>query len=490
VDAAALDGVVAELRERLLGRRLARTRVAEAHALVVELAADREKRLWLDCARGQAGLYLLDRDDVRSLVDDGAATAATRRAALLFQKHLVGRRVSDLRRLAGERTIVLEAGDATVALRLSGTPASTLAVAGNPLVTLGAGREVWPLPESRTEREPSSPAPANARPTLNASSPVERWHDADLASSSAVTLDAAAGAGTVIQPATWIEAAALFLRARVRGGRFDRHRKIVLAECRREARRLSRLEAHLSQDMAGMPDAAALRRQGEALLSAPSLVPAGVSEASVPDPYDPENVLRVALDARLSGPANADRLFKKARRVDRGRRHIEARLGETRRALEDARAREARALEARDLSDLEPVRASSGVVGETKTRQPRRYLTSRGLALLVGRGARENHELTFTTARPEDVWLHARDVPGAHVILRDDEGRAVAADLREAAEVAAFFSNARAEARVDVHVTRRKHVRPARGGPGRVHVSHSDTLRVAPRDPEGRLRRR
>ncbi len=93
-------------------------------------------------------------------------------------------------------------------------------------------------------------------------------------------------------------------------------------------------------------------------------------------------------------------------------------------------------------------------------------------------------------ARPEDLWLHARDVPGAHVILRDHEGRAAADDLREAAEVAAFFSDARAEAAVDVHVTRRKHVRPGRGGPGRVQIAHSDTLRVAPRDPEGRLRRR
>ena len=76
------------------------------------------------------------------------------------------------------------------------------------------------------------------------------------------------------------------------------------------------------------------------------------------------------------------------------------------------------------------------------------------------------------------------------MILRDNEGRAGAEDLREAAEVAAFFSEARAASQVDVHVTRRKHVRPARGGPGRVFVAHSDTLRVAPRDPAGRLRRR
>jgi predicted ribosome quality control (RQC) complex YloA/Tae2 family protein len=109
---------------------------------------------------------------------------------------------------------------------------------------------------------------------------------------------------------------------------------------------------------------------------------------------------------------------------------------------------------------------------------------------MVGRNARENQHLTFRVARPEDLWFHARDVPGSHVILRDNEGRAGADDLREAAEVAAFFSEAREQARVDVHATRRKHVRPARGGPGRVFVGHSETLRVAPRDPEGRLRRR
>ncbi len=76
------------------------------------------------------------------------------------------------------------------------------------------------------------------------------------------------------------------------------------------------------------------------------------------------------------------------------------------------------------------------------------------------------------------------------MILRDDQGRAGPEDLREAAEVAAFFSDASGSKAVDVHCTRRKHLRPARGAPGRVLVGHSETLRVAPRDPDGRLRRR
>jgi predicted ribosome quality control (RQC) complex YloA/Tae2 family protein len=93
-------------------------------------------------------------------------------------------------------------------------------------------------------------------------------------------------------------------------------------------------------------------------------------------------------------------------------------------------------------------------------------------------------------AGPDDLWLHARDVPGAHVIVKDPEGRAGAEDLREAAEIAAFFSDASTASSADVHVTRRKHLRAARGGPGRVALGHTETLRVAPRDPEGRLRRR
>jgi predicted ribosome quality control (RQC) complex YloA/Tae2 family protein len=210
----------------------------------------------------------------------------------------------------------------------------------------------------------------------------------------------------------------------------------------------------------------------------------------VPDPYEPGSLIAVPLDPRLSLRANADRLFEKARRVDRGRKRVEARLAETRTALDLAKERERRAERARDLKDLDPLPPEGRNAPDDGGSGPRHYLSSRGLSILVGRGARENHHLTFAIARPEDLWFHARDVPGAHVILRDNEGRAGPEDQREAAEVAAFFSEARGDAGIDVHVTRRKHVRAAGGGPGRVKVGYSETLRVTPRDPEGRLRRR
>jgi predicted ribosome quality control (RQC) complex YloA/Tae2 family protein len=210
----------------------------------------------------------------------------------------------------------------------------------------------------------------------------------------------------------------------------------------------------------------------------------------VEDPHAPGRRLTIPLDPRLGGLANAERMFDRARRAQRARHQVELRLREARSELAAAREDEARVLGARDRDELPGPGGDEGEGPADAAASTRHYLTGRGLSVLVGRNARENHHLTFRVAGPEDLWLHARDVPGSHVVVRDAEGRAGADDLREAAEVAAFFSEARRESLVDVHVTRRKHVRPARGGPGRVFIAHSDTLRVAPRDPEGRLRRR
>jgi predicted ribosome quality control (RQC) complex YloA/Tae2 family protein len=474
------------------------------------------------------------------------ASGRSRQALLHFRKRIEGRRVTRLRRVAGERTVVLEAGDAVLALRLSGSaPALTLAVAGLPIATLGNGAPAWPAPADDFERECDrlqpvrlleliADAPRAGRtprrgllaafpplgPTLcrwlvagperigelraGLASPVpsllvpralEDCRDVDLAPEDAVALvpmELDLPGRIVERAASWQAAAALFLGARMRGDAFARGRRRALESARRELRRLSQLEAHLVRDQARLPAAQGLRRLAEALLASPEPVPPGAAQIEKPDPYDPGVRLVIPLEPRLGMAANADRLFDKARRAERGGRQIAARLTETRARLAASRASERRLLEASDLAEIEPpaLPQNPGSAAPKSTSGPRHYLTSRGLSLLAGRGARENHQLTFAMARPEDVWLHARDVPGAHVILRDGEGRAGAEDLREAAEVAAFFSEARAQPQVDVHVTRRKHVRPAPGGPGRVRVGHSETLRVMPRDPEGRLRRR
>jgi predicted ribosome quality control (RQC) complex YloA/Tae2 family protein len=110
------------------------------------------------------------------------------------------------------------------------------------------------------------------------------------------------------------------------------------------------------------------------------------------------------------------------------------------------------------------------------------YRTSGGIEVLVGRGARANDELTYDIAKPDDVWLHARDVTGAHVVMRwAQEGAPPARDLHEAAALAAWYSRARGSVVVPVDWTRRRHVRRARGGPpGRALVERAQTVMARP----------
>ncbi|HXE59627.1 MAG TPA: NFACT RNA binding domain-containing protein [Gemmatimonadaceae bacterium] len=112
----------------------------------------------------------------------------------------------------------------------------------------------------------------------------------------------------------------------------------------------------------------------------------------------------------------------------------------------------------------------------------RTYRSSGGLEIWVGRGAASNDALTFDAAAPNDVWLHARDAAGAHVVLRWTAADAPPArDLRDAAILAAWHSKSRGASMVPVDWTRRKHVRKPRGArPGAVVIREERTLMVRP----------
>jgi predicted ribosome quality control (RQC) complex YloA/Tae2 family protein len=120
----------------------------------------------------------------------------------------------------------------------------------------------------------------------------------------------------------------------------------------------------------------------------------------------------------------------------------------------------------------------------------RRFRASNGWAVWVGRNGRENDRLV-REARPWDLWLHARDVPGAHVVLRLP-GRGVRAPdeaVLEAAKLAALYSRAAGDAGVDVLVAEAGRVRKPKGAsPGRVLVTGERVVRVRPAAPrqEGR----
>ncbi|MBX6364855.1 MAG: DUF814 domain-containing protein [Gemmatimonadetes bacterium] len=116
-----------------------------------------------------------------------------------------------------------------------------------------------------------------------------------------------------------------------------------------------------------------------------------------------------------------------------------------------------------------------------------REIDVEGFQVLVGKGARENDELTLRVAEPDDLWLHAAGYAGSHVVIRRPEGAEIPREVvQRAAELAAWHSKARnARGKVEVHVCRAGDVRKRRGAPaGEVVLTRWDSVKVYPRGVE------
>jgi predicted ribosome quality control (RQC) complex YloA/Tae2 family protein len=269
----------------------------------------------------------------------------------------------------------------------------------------------------------------------------------------------------------------------------------LLAPARRKAAGAEKRIERLREEMAGVGEADRLRAQADLLLAHLDWAEPGDASVVLPD-FDGGEVT-VALDPKLKPHENAERLYDEARR----RARAEARLPELLAAAEKELERWSGAVESLERGETPPWVEGALRRGEGKERKPapqpgermpyRLYRTSGGLEVRVGRSSKDNDRLTFGHAAHADVWLHARSVPGSHVVLRwTEEGAPPARDLEEAAVLAAFYSKARTSGTVAVDWTRRKYVRKPRGAPpGRVSIMHAKTIFVAP-DPavEERLR--
>ena len=113
---------------------------------------------------------------------------------------------------------------------------------------------------------------------------------------------------------------------------------------------------------------------------------------------------------------------------------------------------------------------------------PRRFTTEHGGTVLVGRSSRGNEALTFRIARPKDLWFHVAGMPGAHVVLQAGSVGPAEEEIEQAASVAAYYSKARQDSRVEVIVTERRNVSKLKGTPpGTVTIKRYRTLRVSPK---------
>ena len=277
------------------------------------------------------------------------------------------------------------------------------------------------------------------------------------------------------------EARAVTLHAR-RGDATERRRAALLA---RIAKRTHATDGELAAVAARIVDGVArdrLRQSGDALFTYGHDIPAGAT-AYVP-PTDPS--LTITLDPDLDTKQNAQRYYARYRKAADALPHLERRreaLAARRGALDVLAFEVERAdsptipeLEA-DLDALEGRPPQRSAAANTRRRPPLRLDRPSGARIYVGRSPRENAEVTFRIARPDDLWFHARGIPGSHVVLQAPPGRDPGdEDLDAAADLAATHSKARNAPRVEIDYTERKHVRKQRdGAPGLVWYTNART---------------
>ena len=202
--------------------------------------------------------------------------------------------------------------------------------------------------------------------------------------------------------------------------------------------------------------------------------------------------LIVPLDPKHSPVEQAERMFDRAAKMERAARIIprrRARLEADRAYLQQLESDVSLAQDQPEIVAVREALREAGYLRQRRDRrekvqrdrsQPLRYLSPEGFPILVGRNARQNEIVTFSEAGRDDLWLHVREGPGAHVVIRCG-GQPVPAPTRSAAaQLAAWFSRQRGNAGVAVVVTPRRFVtRMAGGRPGQVHFRSEETISVA-----------
>lgn len=344
------------------------------------------------------------------------------------------------------------------------------------------------------------------------------YHDADGAPTAFAALPLAHLAALEERPApTMNEALDRYYAAREVRAALDGERAALTAAVSAHLKRLEKKLALQLESAGELQRAGELRRWGELLTAALHAIEPGAKEALVPDFAAPgAPPVLIPLDPRLSAAANAQRLFARYRRA---RRTGEASSREAARSraefdyLESVLMAIETAGAVADLAEIrdelaqagyQPARQSARRGGKVQARaparrpsppaaappgQPLRFVSSDGLTILIGRNNKQNDYLTLRLASPDDVWLHVKDAPGTHVVLRlPPRQEPPDTSLLEAAAAAAYFSRLRHDRAAGVDYTRCRYVRKPRGAkPGMVIYDHHHTLMVAPALPAALL---
>lgn len=251
---------------------------------------------------------------------------------------------------------------------------------------------------------------------------------------------------------------------------------------------------HLNADLAEADDADQYRIYGELLFSSLHAIQKGDKEAVLTNFYDENQAeVRIPLDPLLTPSDNAQRYFKKYNKYKNSLQIIEEQLIKTREEIMymDNLLQQLASASINDVEEIREELVSEGYLRDRNKKENKKkkkknqlpslqvFTSSDGTEIYVGKNNLQNEYLTNRLASSNDTWLHTKDIPGSHVVIRSTSFSEQT--LEEAAMIAAYYSQAKESSSVPVDYTTIRHVKkPSGAKPGFVIYDNQKTLFVTP----------
>ena len=259
--------------------------------------------------------------------------------------------------------------------------------------------------------------------------------------------------------------------------------------------RMRRKLAQQEKDYAATQDREQLRICGELLTANLYRMERGLSSFTAENYYDPDGgTVTISLDPLLTPQQNAAKYYKRYNKAKTAEKYLREQMDIARRDeayLDSVLEEISRAETEQDFLDIRAELRDAGFLRRSgrekkelrRAARPREFRTTNGLRVLVGRNNRQNDKLTLKDADYRDIWLHTQKIHGSHVILCTNGAEVPEEDIREAAVIAAYYSQAKDSANVPVDYTAVKNVKkPAGARPGMVIYPTYRTVYVTPEE--------
>lgn len=233
--------------------------------------------------------------------------------------------------------------------------------------------------------------------------------------------------------------------------------------------------------------------KGELITSYIYMIEKGMESVDVANFYDSEyKNIKISLNTNFTPSENAQKYFKKYNKLKTAKKEITSQMEITKEEIDYLENIMLSIENCENLAELMDIREELGKVGylrsknnskkETKlTTKPHEFVSSNGFKILVGKNNKQNDHLTLKVASNEDIWMHTKNIPGSHVIIKTEGKEVPDETIFEGAMLAAFFSKSKMSSQVPVDYTKKKNVKKPNGAkPGMVIYDTNNTIYVTP----------